>query len=123
METHGKGKSSKWCKLMREYEPKHPLEVLDRLYYPNLLRDSNDVVLSENITFFVSRENPNANKILKEIELTVWKGCSNAEVAYHDFSGNRWIFLVLNKNPSQPILRRMQEVYKKLYKKMNAQTQ
>ena len=103
---------------MREYEPKYPLEVLDRLYYPNLFRDSNDVVLSQNITFFVLREKADANNIIKEIELKVRKNCSNAEVAYRDFSGNRWIFLVLNKKPSQPILRRMQAAYTKLCKKM-----
>jgi hypothetical protein len=103
---------------MREYEPEYPLEALDRLYYPNLFRDSNDVVLSENITFFVLRKSAGLNKILEEIESKVRKGCSNTEVAYRDFSGNRWIFLVLNKKPSQPTLRRMQTVYTKLSKKM-----
>lgn len=106
---------------MREYEPKYPLEFLDGLYYPNLLKDGNNVVLSENITFFVSTVD--AKKVLKEIESTVRKDCRNAEVAYNDISGNRWIFLVLNKNPSQPILRRMQVVYKKLCKKMSKQMQ
>jgi len=104
---------------MREYEPKHPLELIDRIYYPNLLKDSNNVVLSENITFFVSTVD--AHKVLEEIEYRVRKDCSNAEVAYHDSSGNRWVFLVLNKNQSQPILKRMQAVYTKLYRKMSAQ--
>ncbi len=106
---------------MREYEPKYPLEVLDRVYYPNLLIDSNNVVLSENITYFISTEKLEENKILKEIESRVRKDCRIAEVAYHDFSGNRWIFLVLNKNQSEPVLRRMQAVYKKLYGRINTQ--
>jgi hypothetical protein len=108
---------------MREYEPKYPLEVLDRVYYPNLLKDSNNVVLSENITYFVSTEKLEENKILKEIESRVRQDCRNAEVAYHDSSGNRWIFLVLNKNQNEPILRRMQAVYKKLYGKISTQIQ
>jgi hypothetical protein len=106
---------------MREYEPKYPLEVLDRLYYPNLLRDRNNVVLSENITYFASTAD--ANKVLEIIESRVRKNCRNAEVAYYDSSGNRWIFLVLNKHPSQPVLRRMQAVYEALCKKDSKQMQ
>ena len=106
---------------MREYEPKYPLEALDKVYYPNLLRDSNNVVMSENITSLVLAEKTCAKKVSTEIELRVRESCGNAEVAYHDSSGNRWIFLVLNKNQSEPILRRMQKVYTKLYKKMNKQ--
>ena len=106
---------------MRAYEPKYPLAVLDSILYPNLLIDSNNVVFSENITYFVSTEKLYENKTLEEIESRVRKDCRNAEVAYHDSSGNRWIFLVLNKNQYEPVLRRMQAVYKKLYEKMRTQ--
>lgn len=108
---------------MREYEPKYPLAVLDKILYPNLLIDSNNVVLSENITYFVLPEKLDEIKILEEIESKVRKDCRNAEVVYHDSPGNRWIFLVLNKNQSEPVLRRMQAVYKKLYGKISAQIQ
>ena len=106
---------------MREYEPKYPLEALDRVYYPNLLRDSNNIVMSENITSLVPAEKTNAKKVSTEIELRVRENCSNAEVAYHDSSGNRWIFLILKRNQSEPVLRRMQKIYAKLNKKMNKQ--
>ena len=106
---------------MREYEPKYPLEVLDTLLYPNLLKDSNGKVLSENITWLTLTKTPDLNKILKEIESKVKKNCQNAEIAYCDSSGNRWIFLILNGNQSENKLRRMQAVYKKLYRRMSLQ--
>ena len=100
---------------MREYEPRYPFEFINRQYYPNLFKDSSNKVLSENITFFVLEEKNNANKVLGEMESTVRKNCRKAEVAYHDSFGNRGLFLVLNKNLNQPILRRMQAGYKKLH--------
>jgi hypothetical protein len=106
---------------VREYEPKYPLEVLDTFLYPNLLKDSNNEVLSENITWFTLTKTQDLNKILKEIESKVKKSCQNAEVAYCDSSGNRWIFLILNGNQSENKLRRMQTVYKKLYRSMSVQ--
>jgi hypothetical protein len=105
---------------MREYEPKYPLEVLDTFLYPNLLKDGNNKVLSENITWFTSTKTQGLNKILKEMESKVKKSCQNAEIAYHDSSGNRRIFLILNGNQSENKLRRMQTVYKKLYRRMSA---
>ncbi len=107
---------------MREYVPKYPLESLEQVYYPNLLRDSDNVVFSENVTYFVS-ENMHGKVVqeLKEIESMVKKYCVNVDLAYHDFSGNRWIFLVLEKNQTEPILRRMQTLYSKLHKKLNLQ--
>ncbi len=107
---------------MREYVPKYPLENLDRVYYPHLLRDSDNVVFSENITYFVLEElGEKETAELEEIESMVKKDCANVDVAYHDFSGNRWIFLVLDKNQMEPILRRMEAVYVKLRKKLNPQ--
>jgi len=105
---------------MREYEPKYPLEVLDTFLYPNLLKDSNNKVLSQNITWFTSTETRAVTKILGEIESKVKKNCKDAEVAYHDISGNRWIFLILNGNQSRRNLGQMQAVYKKLYRKMSS---
>jgi hypothetical protein len=105
---------------MREYEPKHPLEVLDTFLYPNLLKDSDNKVFSENITWFTLANTHDLNKILEEIESKVKKSCQNAEIAYCDSSGNRWIFLILNGNKSENKLRRMQTIYKKLYRRMNA---
>jgi hypothetical protein len=108
---------------MREYEPKHPLEVLDTFLYPNLLKDSRGEVFSENITWFTLYKTHGLNKILEDMESKVRKSCQNVEIAYCDSSGNRWIFLVLNGNESENKLRRMQTIYKKLYRKMNAQMQ
>lgn len=60
---------------MREYEPKYPLAVLDGILYPNLLIDGNNVVFSENITYFVPTKKLVENKMLEEIESRVKKGC------------------------------------------------
>ncbi len=106
---------------MRQYESKYPLEVLDTILYPNLLRDDNKVILSENITWFVSEEKQDVDGMMKEIESIVQKSCRSAEIAYRDSPGNRWIFLVLNGNQDESNLRRMQTVYTKLYGKMSAQ--
>jgi len=108
---------------MREYEPKHPLEVLDTFLYPNLLKDSCNEVFSENITWFTLHKIHDLNKILEDIELKVKKRCQNAEIAYHNSSGNRRIFLMMHGNKSENRLRRMQTVYKKLHRRMNAQMQ
>jgi hypothetical protein len=97
------------------------LEVLDTFLYPDLLKDGNNTVLSENITWFRSAETQGLNKTLEEIESKVEKSCQNAEIAYHDSSGNRWIFSVLNGDQSENNLGRMQAVSKKLYRKMSAQ--
>ncbi len=105
---------------MRKYEPKYPLENLGGFYYPNLLKDSHNVVLSENITYFVSADLGQKDAVmLEEMEAIVKRDCANAYVAYHDSSGNRWIFLVLDKIQTEPVLKRMQEVYVKLYNKVN----
>ncbi len=107
---------------MREYVPKYPLENLDRMYYPHLFKDSDNVVFSENLTYFVLEElGEKENRKLEEIESIVDKDCANVDVAYHDFSGNRWIFLILDKNQTEPILRRMEGVFVKLCKKLNLQ--
>lgn len=105
---------------MREYEPKHPLDVLDTFLYPNLLKDSDNNVFSENITWFILCKTHDLNKILNDLESKVKKICKNLEVAYNDTSGNRWIFLILNGEKSENKLKRMQTVYKKLYRRMSA---
>jgi hypothetical protein len=112
-------KGTESVRFLRKYEPKHPLEVLDKLLYPNLLRDSNGVVLSENIAWYKSPQKPDENKILTEIEITTKKSRQNLEIAYHDSFGNRWIFLVLSVNQSEYNLRRIQTIYAKLYKRIN----
>lgn len=105
---------------MREYVPRYPLESLDRVYYPNLFRDSDNVVFSENLTYFISG-NLGEKEVgrLRELESMVKKYCVNVDLAYHDFSGNRWILLVLDKRQTVPILRRMQAVYTKLHNLLN----
>jgi hypothetical protein len=80
-------------------------------------------VLSENITFFRLSKQQDLEKILMEMELKIKKVCKNVEIAYHDFSGNRWVFLVLNGNPTESKLRRMESTYKKLYRRMSSPTQ
>jgi len=107
-------------RFIREYEPKHPLNVLDTFLYPNLLKDSDNKVFSENITWFILCKTQGLNKILNDLESKVKKLCKNIEIAYHDTSGNRWIFLILNGNKSENKLRLMQKVYKKLYRRMSA---
>ena len=108
---------------MRAYEPKHPLEVLDIFLYPNLLTDCDGNVISENIVGLTLHRTHGINEILEDLESKVKKSCQNAEIAYYDFSGNRWIFLILNGNKSESKLRQMQTVYKKIYRKMNTQMQ
>ena len=77
-------------------------------------------MISENITWFTLHRTQGLDKILKEIDLKVRQNCQNAEIAYYDSFGNRWIFLILNDNQSENKLKRMQKVYKKLYRKMSA---
>ena len=91
---------------MREYEPRYPLERLDTFFYPNLLKDGNNKVISENITWFTLHRTQDLDKILKEIESKVKQNCQNAEIAYYDSFGNRWIFLILNDNQSENKLKR-----------------
>ncbi len=104
---------------MHEYESKYPLEILDSFLYPNLLRDSNNRVITENITWFAPTKTQGSNGTLEEIELKIKKSCRDIELAYHDCCGNRWIFLILNGAPSEVNLRRLQKIYKKLYRKMS----
>jgi hypothetical protein len=75
-------------------------------------------VVSENITWFELRKttrNEILDKTLREMESKVKEYCSKAELAYHDTSGNRWIFLVLNGNPCENELRQMQRAYKEVF--------
>jgi hypothetical protein len=81
---------------MREYEWKYPLEVLDTFLYPNLHKDGNNRVISENITWFTLCRKNGTDRTLMEMESETKKDCPNAELAYFDLSGNRWIFLILN---------------------------
>lgn len=108
---------------MREYERKYPLEVLDNYLYPNLRRDGDGRVVSENITCFTLGEIPLDSVIegkildraLNEMESKVKEYCSNAELAYQDSSGNRWVFLLSNRNPSKDDLKQMQRAYAEMY--------
>ncbi len=103
---------------MREYKPKCPLEVLDTFYYPNLLKDSNNEIISENITWIILHETEDPKKLVEEIETKARKVWNKIEIGYHDSSGNRWIFLILNGKQNANNLRRMQTVYKKLYRRI-----
>ncbi len=69
-------------KSMREYEPRHPLEILDSFLYPNLLKDRSDTVISENITWLTSIETEDTKKMLEEIESKAQKNCKNVELAF-----------------------------------------
>jgi hypothetical protein len=104
---------------MHEYECKCPLEVLDTCFYPNLRKDRSGRIVSENITFFTLRRyksmDETLTKILKKMESEVRGYCPGAEVVYCDVSGNRWVFLLLNGNPSKGELVQMQKAYKEVY--------
>jgi hypothetical protein len=104
---------------MREYKPQCPLEVLDTFYYPNLLKDSNNEVMSENIAYFVLHETEDLKELLEGIESQARKLLKKIEIGYHDSSGNRWIFLILNGKQNENNLRSMQAVYRKLYRRRN----
>jgi hypothetical protein len=105
---------------MREYEPKCPLEVMDTFYYPNLLKDSKNQIISENIAFFTLHETEDPKKLLEEIETKARKVWKKIEIGYHDSSGNRWVFLILNDRQNDNNLRHMQTVYRKLYRRIGA---
>lgn len=107
---------------MREYEHRYPLEALDTHFYPNLYRDENGNVISENVTWFTLRRamfdpavKERQDKMLAEMEVEIKKYCPNAELAYHDASGNRWMFLIFNGSPSKDELRQMQKAYSEVY--------
>ena len=112
---------SLWPETVREYEHRYPLEVIDNHLYPNLRRDATGRVISENIAWFVLRKtvlNPvvkeKTDNLLGEMESKVKEYCSNAELAYQDTSGNRWVFIVFNHNPSKEELKQMQRAYEEI---------
>ena len=106
---------------MHEYELKYPLEVLDNHLYTNLRRDRSGMVVSDNITAFLLREITRDeakevfNRVLSEMEFKVKEYCPNAELAYSDTSGNRWLFLLFNGKPSKDELKQMQRAYREIY--------
>lgn len=106
---------------MREYERKYPLSRVlikdesDVHYYPNLRKDENGNVISENITFFTLRKTEDLMQILMKMETEVKKYSQNLEIAYEDISGNRWIFIFLNNKQSRNELRAMQKAYENIY--------
>lgn len=104
---------------MREYECKYPLEVLNSHLYPNLRRDGRGIVISDNITSFrlevLDSEKRVLDGVLREMESKAKEYCSNAELAFRDSSGNRWIFLLFNGESSKDELKQMQIAYEKIY--------
>ncbi len=103
---------------MLEYEYKYPLEVLDSYLYRNLRRDISGRIISDNITWFkLGRTTRNyiVDKILREMESVVKELCPKTELAYHDTSGNRWVFLVFKGSPSAAELRQMQRAYEAVF--------
>lgn len=105
---------------MLEYERKYPLEVINNYLYPNLRRDQNGRTVSENITWFTLREildpivKEKIDRALKEMESRIEEYHSNAELAYQDFSGNRRVFLLFNRNPDKDDLKQMQRAYEEI---------
>jgi hypothetical protein len=106
---------------VREYGHRYPLEVLDNHLYPNLRRDASGRIISENLAWFVLRETmldpvvkEKTDKMLVEIECKVKEYCSNAELAYQDISGNRWVFILLASDPSKEELKQMQRAYEEM---------
>ena len=103
---------------MRKYNRnKHSLERIENIY-PNLYRDKDGVVISESITWF-TLENRKASEaidgILLQMEAKVKEYCPRAEIVYQDASGNRWVFLIFNGNPSKDELMQMQKAYEAVY--------
>lgn len=105
---------------MREYNPKHPLERLTRIdplnYWrcKNLLRDDRGNIISDNIAYFKS-EIKNPNQKVKELETIIKECYSNVELVYHATSGNSWLFLIYNGNPSRNGFDQMQKDYEEVY--------
>ncbi len=121
-EPRGKKEESE-VQIVREYKPKYPLEALDSFLFPNLLRDSNEVVISENITWLPLAEREVTRKMIEDIESKVQKSCKSVELVYQTASGNRWIFLKLNDDRRKNALRCMQSIYKRLYRKVGVQVE
>ena len=56
----------------------------------------------------------NIDNALGEMESKVKEYCSNAELAYKDTSGNRWVFILFNHNPSKEELKQIQRAYEEI---------
>jgi hypothetical protein len=105
---------------MRQYNPMPPLERvirLDPLRYwrcNNLLRDERGNIISDNFTY-VTSDIENLDQLVKDIEATI-KDCSpNIELAYYIMSGNNWLFLLYEGNPTLKELEHMQQAYEQVY--------
>jgi hypothetical protein len=109
---------------MHEYVSRHPKEeiVVDDYHYKNLYRDGQGRVVSENITSFTpgsghseSRKLEVMKRVMEEMELKARGYCPKVEVVYEDFSGNRWVFLLFNGEPTKDELMQMKKCYEELY--------
>ncbi len=109
---------------MREYRCKYPKKeiVIDGYHYKNLYVDGKGEVVSENVTSFTlgsgyceSKELEAAKRVMEEMELKAREYCPKVEVVYEDFSGNRWVFLLFNGEPSNDELMQMKKCYEELY--------
>jgi len=112
--------------FMLKYVCVYPLNevVIDDYHYKYLLRDSSSPVprtLSENITWFnigdafYEQTEKTVNEILLKMESAAKEFCDSLQVAYSESSGNRWVFLLYDGNPTKDGLRQMQKAYEELF--------
>ena len=94
---------------MLEYNLKYPLQVIDDYFFPNLRKDADEKIISENIACFKLKDLDES--IIVKIERKIKRWCQNLELAYNYVSGNCWFFLLFNGTPTKYDLKQMQRVY------------
>jgi hypothetical protein len=105
---------------MREYRIKYPLEEIRRCEYgssyKNLLKDASGLVISESITQLELSLGKNEVEVkTKILDDFVKAHCPKSEIVYEEVSGNRWLFLYFNGDPTKEELEQLQKTYEKAY--------
>ena len=101
---------------MRAYTPKYPLERFIRIdptrfwAYPNLYRDDNGSIISDNI-MYAAIDHAQLNSFIQTLEVKIKDHNAIIELAYRDVSGNRWMFLLYSGAFHQKILDQLQHAY------------